>query len=101
MSLTCVLCGHTDDVEIVSHINKEHPEGGLKKYLLFFPFLHVVNNNDSHHLFTAIENAVYFKYIDNSIPGMDKISEEDRQLIIKNAERQRIPRSEIVVEDDF
>ncbi len=96
--LTCVLCGFREnDVEIVSHINENHSEGGLKKYQLFFPFLRVVNAD----LFTAIENAVYFSYVDNTIPGLEKISADDRQLIIINAERQRIPRSEIVVEDDF
>lgn len=95
MSLQCAFCGHTSDTELVSHINKEH--GGLRKYMLFFPFLKVVSEN----LFTAIENSVYFRFTDNSEQGLNSINQNDRLLIIDTAQRQKGPRSEIYVESDF
>jgi hypothetical protein len=95
MSLQCILCDHQNDIELVSHINKVH--GGLRMYMLFFPFTKVVVSN----LYTAIENTVYFRSSVNSEPGIERITNEDRQLIVETSMSQMGPRSEIYVESDF
>lgn len=96
MSLHCILCEQKDDIELVSHIKKDHE--GLRQYMLYFPMSKVVNSN----LFTAIENAVYFRGADTNETGLDRISKEDRRLIVETAMLQKgAPRSEILVESDF
>ncbi len=53
MKLLCPVCGHTDDHELISHIENEH-EGGLNSFLLIFQGIPVV----CEELYTFAENVV-------------------------------------------
>ncbi|MBF0431952.1 MAG: hypothetical protein HQK83_11770 [Fibrobacteria bacterium] len=96
MCLKCIICGHEEKTELVTHINEEHSQGGLLSYLMFFPFARVVNRP----LFTAIKTAVNDGLIDNSVPGMKNISSSDRVAITRMAESQKPIRSAITVMED-
>ena len=91
----CALCGFTDKEEIVSHIRNEH--GGIKSYLAVFPDLLLVNPD----LYVAIENAVYFGYIDTEEAALKAITEEEQQIMIVSAQNNAALRSEINIELDF
>jgi hypothetical protein len=91
--IQCALCNHSDPVEIVSHIKSCHD---LKNYLSVFPELPVV----APDLFTAIENSVFFQYEDET-SGLQRISKEDRELLIVNARNHAHLRSDIAVSPDF
>ena len=93
--IECALYWFTDPDEIVSHIRKEH--GSIRFYLALFPDLPVVNAD----LFTAIENAVYFGYIDSEEAALKAITEEEQQIMIVSAQNNAALRSEISVELDF
>ena len=89
----CALCDHTDDASIIAHIGEKH---SLKVYLSLFPDLPIVNAG----LFAAIENVVFFNYVDDT-PGLDSISLVERELIITAARNNAHPRSEIIIASDF
>lgn len=92
----CSLCGFNNQDEIVSHIRQAH-EGGLKAYLSIFPDLPVVSSD----IFTAIENAIYFGYVDKESPVLMIISHEEQEMLIVHDQNNRALRSEISIELDF
>jgi hypothetical protein len=89
----CALCDHADDVSIVPHIREKH---SLKVYLSLFPDLPIVNKA----LYAAIENAVFFRYVDDT-PGLESISLAERELILTTARNNAHLRSEIIITSDF
>ena len=91
--IQCALCNYKDEVSIVHHIREEH---NLQTYLNLFPDLPVVNKS----LYTAIENAVYFKYTDDT-PGLESITVEEREMILISAKNNAHLRSEIIETTDF
>lgn len=90
----CALCNHSDEITIVPHIREKHD---LKLYLALFPDLPIVNKP----LNTAIENAVFFGYIDDTTPGMPDVTEKEREAIIVCARNNAHLRSEIIQTLDF
>lgn len=90
--MLCALCGHEEET-LVTHIREKHD---LKTYMNLFPDLPVV----SRELYTAIENAVYFGYADDT-PGLKDISPTDREMLLINARNNQHPRSDILVTSDF
>ena len=95
MAIECVLCGFSSENEIITHLREAH-EGGLKQYLAVFPDLPVV----SAALYTAIENCVFFGYIDDT-PGLDIIKASEMEMLMVHAKNNASMRSEITVEPDF
>jgi hypothetical protein len=91
--MQCALCGHENDVSIVAHISEKHD---LKIYLSLFPDLPVV----THDLFTAIENAVFFGYVDDT-QGLSVLTADEMELILISARNNAHLRSEIVQTPDF
>jgi hypothetical protein len=91
--ISCALCNFADDVSVVDHIRRNH---NLQTYLNLFPDLPVVNKD----LYTAIENAVYFKYMDDT-PGLEGITAEEREMILVAAKNNAHLRSEIIETTDF
>ena len=91
--IQCALCNFKDEVSIVQHIRENH---NLQTYLNLFPDLPVV----SKPLYTAIENAVYFKYTDDT-PGLGCITGEEREMILISGKNNAHLRSEIVETTDF
>ena len=91
--IQCALCNFTDEVSIVQHIRENH---NLQTYLDLFPDLPVV----SKALYAAIENAVYFKYTDDTA-GLKSITTEEREMILVAAKNNAHPRSEIIETPDF
>ncbi len=92
-NLKCILCGFENQEEIVSHINFKH-EGGLMRYLMFFPSAKVVGPELMAQLQKSKEDVTRI-----SLPKY--LSEEDAQAII-NAWRAGQPqRSSIIVEESI
>lgn len=91
--IQCALCDTKDDVSIVPHIRDKHD---LKTYLNLFPDLPIVNGP----LYAAIENAVYFGFVDDT-PGLDSIKADEREMILISAKNNAHLRSEIVETPDF
>jgi hypothetical protein len=91
--MQCALCGHGNDASIVVHIREKHD---LKVYQSLFPDLPVVTRD----LFTAIENAVFFGYVDDT-QGLDTITPEEREMILVSARNNAHLRSEILITPDF
>jgi hypothetical protein len=91
--MQCALCGHEDTTSLVAHIREKH---GLKIYLNLFPDLPIVNQD----LFTAIENAVYFSYQDDT-EGLSDITDMEREEILISSRNNMPFRSEIIQTPDF
>ena len=91
--IQCALCNFRNEFSIVQHIREDH---NLQTYLNLFPDLPVVMKT----LYTAIENAVYFKYTDDT-PGLATITAEEREMILVASKNNAPLRSEIVEEADF
>ncbi|MBF0433556.1 MAG: hypothetical protein HQK83_19920 [Fibrobacteria bacterium] len=94
--LKCIICGHEEETELVTHINLEHSQGGLLSYQMFFPFARVVCRS----LFNAIKTAVNDGLIDSSVPGIKDIAHSDMVAITRMSESQKPIRSEITVTED-
>jgi hypothetical protein len=91
--IQCALCNFKDENTIVQHIREDH---NLQTYLNLFPDLPVVNKS----LYTAIENAVYFKYTDDT-PGLESITVEEREMILVSTRNNAPLRSDITITQDF
>ena len=91
--IKCALCEFEHEHSIVPHIVSCHD---LKTYLNCFPDIPVV----SRELFTAVENAQFFGYVDDT-PGLSEIGIEERESILVSARNSQPLRSSITVSPDF
>lgn len=86
--MICPICGHSDDHELISHIENEH-EGGLNSFLLIFLGIPVVTDE----LYSFAENVVNG---DDDVEGWPFDSHTAFQIVTA-AESQMPERSQILV----
>jgi len=84
----CPICGHSDDHELISHIENKH-EGGLSSFLLIFTGIPVV----SEEIYSFAENLVNG---DENVEGWPFDSLTAFQIVTVT-ESQMPERSQIVV----
>ena len=89
----CVLCGHEDPKEIITHIRTEH-KGGLDRYQLFFPFVPVVNAEVLRACRVFVETGAR----NSSVEGL---TDDDVRTVVDTAERQKVERSQVIEMPDF
>ena len=87
----CCLCDHNDPDEIVNHVETKHE--GLGQYLLLFPNQPVVNAGLQQALedFELEGKTEYRK-------GFEKISGQNRRIVVNHGLGTKPSRSEIIVE---
>ena len=97
MRLICIICGFSDETEIISHLNqKDKHHDGYMEYAVSYPDIPVVN----HDLYKAIHDELLLGYkCDN--PLLDTISREDKEILICSVRTHQPVRSEVlVIEED-